>query len=394
MIRAATIIKSKKRTDLNKQPLNVLFIGPAYPYRGGIASFIHRLAEEFEDNDHQVKINTFTFQYPDFLFPGTSQYSDGPNPTSIPIERMIHSVNPLNWLKVGRKVKKEKPDIVICKFWLPLLGPCYGSILRLIKRNKHTKVVCIVDNIIPHEKRIMDRQFAQYFANAVDAFVVMSESVRADLKKFVKDQKVKLILHPIYDNYGDPVQKGESINKLGLEPDFSYLLFFGFIRKYKGLDLLIDAMNHPYFSENNIKLLIAGEYYDDSPYYKQKIGQLKDPGVIVEHTKFIPDGEVKYYFGACDLVVQPYRSATQSGISQLAIFFEKPMVVTDVGGLPEIIGHEKGGYVVEPTASSIRDALIRFFEKKDQSQFVNHICQQKKLFSWQNFYTGILELIS
>ena len=372
--------------------MKIVLLGTAYPYRGGIASFIHRLGEEYVNEGHQVEIITFTCQYPNFLFPGTSQYNEGPNPTMIPITRKVSSVNPLNWLAVGRMLAKKKPDLIICKFWMPFFGPSFGTIFRLVKRNQHTKIACVVDNIIPHEKRFMDRPFAQYFANTVDYFIVMSESVQSDMKLFTKNQPVSLVRHPIYDNYGDLVDKADAIKKLHLDPEYTYILFFGFIRAYKGLDLLIEAMGDVYFYQNKIKLLVAGEYYDDEEVYKNNISKLTHPEVVIEHTHFIADDEVRYYFGAADLVVQPYKTATQSGISQLAIYFEKPMVVTDVGGLKEIIGDEKGGYVVNPNPRSIQAGIKRYMEDTDQSAMISYIRDLKKTYSWSSFYQELIRL--
>lgn len=367
-------------------------MGTAYPYRGGIASFIHRMGEELAGDGHEVEIVTFTCQYPDMLFPGTSQMNEGPNPTSVPITRKLHSMNPLNWLTVGNWLKKKKPDLIICKFWMPFFGPSYGTVFRQVKKNHHTRIVCVVDNIIPHEKRIIDRPFARYFVNSVDAFIVMSESVGSDMKQFVKKQPVSLVRHPIYDNYGTLYDKKSACESLGISPKPTYLLFFGFIRKYKGLDLLIRAMDDPYFEKNNVRLIIAGEYYDDEDSYKNLIENLEYPETVLEHTHFIPDDAVGKYFGAADLVVQPYKSATQSGISQLAIYFEKPMVVTDVGGLKEIIGDEKGGFVVKPEVESIRQAIIRYLEETDRQEMVSYIQLLKERYSWSKFCNEILEL--
>lgn len=312
--------------------------------------------------------------------------NDGPNPTTIPIKRMIHSTNPISWLKTGRYLKKKKPDLIICKFWMPFFGPSFGKIFRMAKSNGKTKVLCVVDNIIPHERRFFDKGFAQYFVNSVDYFVAMSEAVQKDLGSFVKEQPIKLVRHPIYDNYGDLVPKQEAVAKLQVAKDETYILFFGFIRAYKGLDLLIQAVDDQFFVDRKIKLIIAGEYYDKEEKYRDLIDKMTYPDIVIEKTQFIADDEVRYYFGATDLVVQPYKSATQSGISQLAIYFEKPMVVTDVGGLKEIIGEGKGGYVVPVDVEAIRNAIKRYFGQTDQRAMVDHIKTLKELYSWSKFY--------
>ena len=318
--------------------------------------------------------------------------NEGPNPTRIPITQKLHSINPFNWIRVGRWLMKQKPDLIICKFWMPFFGPSFGTVFRLVRKNRHTRILCVVDNIIPHERRFFDMPFARYFTRVVDYFIVMSDSVRSDMNQFVTNQPVSLVRHPIYDNYGDLVDHATAKRRLDLDPAYRYILFFGFIRAYKGLDLLIEAMDDDFFIENKIKLVIAGEYYDDEQKYRDFIKKLKHPESIIAHTHFIADDQVRYYFGAADLVVQPYKSATQSGISQLAIYFEKPMVVTDVGGLKEIIGDEKGGYVVEANSDEIKKAMKRYFEGDDQSNMIAYIRRLKKKYSWSTFYDEISRL--
>jgi len=275
---------------------------------------------------------------------------------------------------------------------MPFFGPSFGTIFKQAKKNGHTKVLCIVDNIIPHEKRFIDKPFAQYFVNSIDYFIVMSESVQRDMTTFIKSQPVSLVRHPIYDNYGALVDKKTAAEKINLDPSATYILFFGFIRAYKGLDLLIDSMKDSFFHENNIQLIIAGEYYNNAETFKDQIKALPHPELVLEHTHFIADDDVRYYFGVADLIVQPYKSATQSGISQLAIYFEKPMVVTDVGGLKEIVGHEKGGFVVQPDVDEITAAIKRYFTDTDQSAMISYIRQLKQKFSWASFYSEIKRL--
>ena len=332
--------------------MKIVIIGSAHPLRGGLAAFNERLAREFQSMGDEVELYTFSLQYPDILFPGKSQYSDDPAPKDLKIKVAINSVNPLNWIKVGREISQLRADIVICKFWLPFMGPCFGTILRQVKKNGHTKVISIIDNIIPHEKRMGDKAFAKYFVQAVDAFIVMSRSVEEDMKKFVTRQRVEYIVHPIYDNYGALISRKEALNHLNLTISTRYILFFGFIREYKGLDLLIQAMNDERIRKMNLKLIIAGEYYGNQAFYESMIKEEEVETLVVKKTDFIPNDEVKYYFCAADLVVQPYKSATQSGISQLAYHFEKPMLVTNVGGLPEIVDHGNAGYVVEGRSKS------------------------------------------
>ncbi len=370
---------------------NIVIIGPAHPLRGGLATFDERLARAFQEEGHQVSIITFSLQYPNFLFPGTTQFSSDPAPQDIDIQVLINSVNPFNWLSVGWKLKKMKPDIVICRFWLPFMGPSLGTILRLIKRNGHSKIIGLIDNIIPHEKRFGDRPLAQYFASACDAFVVMSRAVEAEMKTF-SNRPTSYIPHPIYDNYGEKVEREAALSHLNLPDDTRYILFFGFIRHYKGLDLLLEALNTEGVKKLKIKLIVAGEFYDDADFYKNIISSQAIEEQVILRTDFIPSDTVRYYFGAADLVVQPYRTATQSGISQIAYHFEKPMIVTNVGGLPEIVPHGEAGYVVEPTPQYIADALVDFYENNRLNDFTNNVIENKKRFSWKAMTDGFLNI--
>jgi D-inositol-3-phosphate glycosyltransferase len=367
----------------------IIIITPAHPLRGGIAASGERLAQAFQAEGHEVKIYTFSLQYPNFLFPGKTQYSDEPKPKDLDIQVIINSVNPFNWLKVGRQIAAEKADLVICRFWLPIMGPSLGSILRLIKRNKKSKIIGLIDNIIPHEKRVGDKPFAQYFVDACDAFVVMSSSVKEEMKQF-SNKPCYYTPHPIYDIYGEKVSRNEALSFLQLPDNQRYILFFGFIRKYKGLDLLIEALGLLKRRETeknteraDLKLLIAGEFYGDEDFYKNLIKTQNLENQVIIKSDFIPTDDVKYYFGAADVVVQPYRSATQSGISQVAYHFEKPIIVTDVGGLSEIVPHGEAGYVVEPTPQYIADAIEQFYESDNAIRLEEGVKKNKNRFSWE-----------
>ncbi len=369
--------------------LKIVIIGTAYPYRGGIASFNERMARELVSMGHDVVIYTFTLQYPSFLFPGKTQYSNDPKPENLKIIPLINSVNPLNWIKAGIKIRKENPDIIISKFWIPFMGPSLGTIIRLAKK-KHTKTISVLDNIIPHEKRVGDFILAKYYVNTIDKLIAMSSSVKEDMKKFTKSKPVILIPHPVYDNYGDILDKKTARKYLKIEENGKYVMFFGFIRDYKGLDLLLKAMDNRKIKRLKIKCIIAGEYYGNKEKYEKLIEKLNIGDRLILKTDFIPNEEVKYYFSAADLIVQPYKTATQSGISQLAYHFEKPMVVTNVGGLPEIVDNGKSGYVVDPDPNSISDAIIDFFETGNENIFIEKVKQKKKEFSWYNFVKNML----
>jgi D-inositol-3-phosphate glycosyltransferase len=359
----------------------IIIIGPAHPLRGGLATFDERLAREFQAQGHQVRIYTFSLQYPDVLFPGKTQYSDEPAPQDLDIQVLINAINPLNWLINGRKIANENADVVICRFWLPVMSPCLGTILRMVKRNKVLQIIGLIDNIIPHEKRFGDRFLAQYFVNACHRFVVMSQSVAEEMKTFT-DKKSTYIPHPIYDNYGDKVSREEGLKQLQLADNQSYILFFGFIRKYKGLDLLIEAMNTEGVRQTGVKLIVAGEFYADENQYRDLIKSYSLDNQIIIHSDFISNDKVRYYFAAADMVVQPYRSATQSGISQIAYHFEKPMLVTNVGGLPEIVAHGISGYVVDTNVQAISEAIVDFYKNKKLAQYTGGVISEKSKFSW------------
>ena len=370
----------------------VIIIGPAHPLRGGgITTFNQRLAREFLEQGHDCSIVSFSLQYPSLLFPGTSQYSTDPPPKDIKIYSLINSINPINWLTVGKKIHQWKPDIIVVRFWIPFMGPALGTILRIVKKNKRTKIICVADNIIPHEKRKGDKPFTSYFLKGCDAFIIMSEKVLQDLRLFEREKPAVLIPHPLYDNFGESIEKSEAREHLGLDKEEKIILFFGFIRKYKGLDLLLQAMNDERIKKENIKLLIAGEFYEPEKPYLELIGRSDLQNSTILKTNFIPDSEVKFYLCAADCVVQPYRSATQSGVTPLAYHFERPMIVTNVGGLPSLVPNNKSGLVCEPNSTSIADAILQFYQL-GESYFIPHLREEKKKYSWKNFVSAIVEL--
>lgn len=347
---------------------------------------------------HTCSIWSFSLQYPSILFPGKTQYSDEPAPEGISIHTKINSINPLNWLFVGRQLRRLKPDILVVRYWLPFMGPALGTILRQVRKNKHTKIVCIADNIIPHEKRPGDKGFTRYFIKACDAFITMSDKVMKDLKSLDVLKPATLVQHPLYDNFGAILSKEEAQQFLGIQPHQRIVLFFGFIRKYKGLDLLLRAFkilldketkDSDKTTENQFRLLIAGEFYEDEKPYQDLIDELGIREQLILKTHFIADSEVKFYLCAADLLVQPYKNATQSGVTPLAYYFEKPMIVTNVGGLPDLVPHEKCGLVAEPNPESIATAIKKFYEIGEQ-QFIPHLQKQKQQYSWSNIVDAIL----
>jgi glycosyltransferase involved in cell wall biosynthesis len=366
----------------------VLIIGPAHPLRGGLATFNHRLAEEFLRQGYDCSIVTFSLQYPSIFFPGKTQYSTDPAPEGLTIHPIINSINPLNWLKVGRRINKWKPDIIVVRFWLPLMGPSMGTILRIVRRNRHTRIVCNVDNIVPHEKRPGDNVFTRYFLAACDSFVTMSDKVMNDLRRFEKKKPALLVPHPLYDNLGALQTKDEARATLGLPQGDKIIMFFGFIRHYKGLDLLLRAMADERVKKEKIRLLVAGEFYENEKTYRELIDSLGIADSVILMNQFIPEYKVRHYFCAADCVVQPYRNATQSGVTPLSYHFERPMIVTDVGGLKLLVPHEKVGLVCDPEPPAIASAILRFYEMGEE-HFIPHLRAEKQKYTWSNLTRAI-----
>jgi D-inositol-3-phosphate glycosyltransferase len=375
--------------------MRIIILGTAHPYRGGLASYNERLARQFMSEDHEVKILTFTLQYPGFLFPGKTQYTDSPAPEGINISRILNSINPFNWIRTGYRIRKEKPDILIIKYWHPFMAPGFGTVARIAGKKKkgNTKVICIFDNVIPHEKNVLDRFLTSYFVQSIDGAIVMSKSVGDDLNSFKVNIPIAFNPHPLYDNYGSMITREEALKKLDLNSGYSYLLFFGFIRTYKGLDLLLEAFADSRFRNRKLKLIIVGEFYESDTPYKEIIEKHNIADDIILNDRFIKEEEVALFFSAADLVVQPYRSATQSGVTQIAYHFEKPMLVTDVGGLSEIVIDGKSGYVVPPEPAKIADAIDDFFANNRQEFFIKGVKEEKDKFTWDKMTGTITKII-
>lgn len=369
----------------------VFIIGPAYPLRGGLASFDELFCEALNKQGHQCEIISYSLQYPNFLFPGSTQYHvNGTAPKNITIHTLINSVNPLSWFKTASFIKKQKPDFIIFRFWIPFMGPALGTIARLVKK-QNIKVLAITDNVIPHEKRLGDKQLASYFIKGCDGFVTMSKAVMNDLEKFTETSHKKYLLHPLYTAFGEKIPRQEARLKLNLKPEDQVILFFGLIRKYKGLDLLIEAFSLLKTNPNN-KLLIAGEFYEDKQPYLDLISKYHIEEQVILLDQFIPNNEVKLYFSAANIVALPYRSATQSGVTQVSFHFEVPTLVTNVGGLGEIIPHNVAGYVVEPNPKAIANSIDDYFENKKEQQFTEGMKHEKQKYEWSIFVNEVVDL--
>lgn len=372
----------------------VVIVGPAHPFRGGIAAFTESLATAFIEAGYDVEVFTFTLQYPNFLFPGKTQFSDAEAPAEYKITRILSSINPFSWLKLGWKIMKMRPEILIIKFWIPFMGPALGTVARIVKRNRYTTIIGNADNIIPHEHSVSDRPLTQYFVNSVHGFLVMSRSVMEDLATFNIYKPRRFSPHPIYDRYGALIPKQEALRLLGLDDSYSYMMFFGFIRDYKGLDLLIKAAADPAVKKLRLKFIVAGEFYSDPKPVFQLVDQYKVNDQFIFINSFIPDNEVYKYFCAADAVVQPYKTATQSGVTQIAYHFNKPMIITRVGGLQEFVPDGKVGFVVDPLPDAIANAISRFYVGEKEEEFIANTLIEKKRFTWSVFVKEIETLIS
>lgn len=369
----------------------VFIIGPAYPLRGGLATFDELFCRAFIEQGHQCEIISYSLQYPGFLFPGSTQFdTSGIAPQGITIHTLINSVNPFSWFKTARFIKKQNPDFVVFRFWIPFMGPALGTIARRIRKSG-IKVLAITDNVVPHEKRPGDVAFAKYFINGCDGFVTMSKAVMRDLEQFTKTQRKKFLLHPLYTSFGEKLDKQEARKRLGLNANDKLVLFFGLIRKYKGLDMLLEAFNE-LKHDKSIKLVIAGEFYEDKQPYLNLIEKYQIQDQVILHAKFIANEDVKLYFSATDLVALPYRSATQSGVTQVSFHFEVPTLVTNVGGLGEIIPDKVAGYVVESNGKAISDGISDYFVNNRMPAFTEGMKKEKQKYDWKIFVDEVMGL--
>lgn len=382
-------MKSPECSDTMK----ITILGPAHPYRGGLASIMEIMARTFQRRGDEVDIKTFTLQYPSLLFPGEGQTVATPPPADLRICRCVNTMNPLNWVRVGRRIRRERPDFVLMKYWTPFMAPCFGTIARIARGNGHTKVLCQIDNVEPHEHHLTDKPFNRYYLHSVDGFVYMSEQVHSELRAY-SDAPALFSPHPLFENFGERVERSEACVRLGLDPANRYVLFFGLIRDYKGLDLLLDAwaqLRRAGRTEGR-RLIVAGEFYTAREPYLNRIADNGLQDEVLLHDRFIPDDDVKYYFSAADFVVQPYKTATQSGVTQIAYQFCVPMVVTKVGGLAEIVPDGRVGYVCEPTPEGVAGAIERMYEGDTLQRFRENCVEERRRFSWEEMCSRITEL--
>lgn len=371
--------------------LKIAVVGPAHPYRGGLASIMETMSREYQSRGYTVHIHTFTLQYPKLLFPGKSQTVATPPPADLNIRRTVSTINPLSWWRVGRELCRGQYDIVLMKYWTPFMAPCFGTIARLARRNPQTRVICQIDNVEPHEHHLTDRVFNRYFLGSVDGFIYMSEQVHGELKRYTSAPAL-FSPHPMFEHFGERVDREEACRRLGLDPALRYAMFFGLIRDYKGLDTLLDAWAG--FRREGHKLIVAGEFYASREKYISQIERLGLTDDVILHDFFVADADVKNYFSAVDCVVLPYKSATQSGVTQICYNFCTPVIVTRVGGLAEIVPDDRVGYVAEPTVDGIRDALERIYEGDNLTRFTQNMAVERTRFSWGAMCDRIEELYS
>jgi glycosyltransferase involved in cell wall biosynthesis len=370
--------------------MNIVIVGTAYPLRGGIAHY-NALLYKHLSKRHNVAIVTFSRQYPSILFPGKTQDEQGGIENALPTEQLIDSINPFTWYTTAKAIARKKPDLLIFKYWLPFFGPCFGTISRLVRRWTGTKVLFICDNVVPHEKRFGDRAFTQYAFRPVDAFIVMSAAVEKDLNSFWPGSRCALVPHPVYEIFGSSVPKDKARAELDIA-DEHVILFFGYVRRYKGLHILLDAMP-AILKSVNLKLMVVGEFYEDEQKYRNQITANGIEKNVVVHSDYVPNEEVSKYFSAADVVVLPYVSATQSGIVQIAYQFDKPVIATDVGGLSEVVLNGRTGFIVKPEApGAVAEAVVRFYKEGREAEFVRNVQEEKKKYSWDNIVQAIERL--
>jgi glycosyltransferase involved in cell wall biosynthesis len=383
------MIESKQAA---REHMDILILGTAYPLRGGIAHY-NALLAVYLGKRHHIQIITFKRQYPAFLFPGKTQQETGDAGIAVPSEQLVDSINPFNWIRIGFQLRRRLPDAVVFKYWLPFFGPCFGTICRIIKWRRPTRVIAVCDNVIPHERRIGDRVFTRYAFRPVDGFIVQSETVEKDLLGMVQNPLYRKVAHPVYEIFGSALPKKEARERLHLKKD-RVLLFFGYVRPYKGLHTLIDAMKKVRQSLD-VTLLVVGEFYDPEAAYRTHIAREGLDDVIRVVSDYVPNESVAEYFSAADVVVLPYLAATQSGIAQIAYNFGKPVIATNVGGLAETLIDGVSGLIVPPKSpDALAGAILDFYQKNLEPVFVEGVKKERQKYSWENLVSAIEELAS
>lgn len=369
--------------------MRIALLSTFYPYRGGIAQFGAMLYRSLEKS-HEVNAYTFKRQYPEFLFPGTSQYvTENDNADPICAERVLDSVNLLSIPSTARRIKSFEPDVLISQYWMPFFGPSLGGVHKRLRPS--IKCVSILHNVIPHDKKFYDRRANKFFVKHNDGFIVLSDAVLKDLLSLKPDAKYLRIDHPVYNQFGERQERSSALKTLGLDPSKKYLLFFGFVRDYKGLDLLLEAMSD---LSDDVQLIVAGEVYGSFSKYQSIIDSNNLADRVHLFQEYISDDEVSTYFSASDVCVLPYKSATQSGITAISHHFDIPIIATDVGGLKENTIHNETGLIVDqPHPHLIANAIKHYFIEEMQPKFISNIQAHKAQNTWENFADRIVSFV-
>lgn len=370
----------------------IRFVGALPPYRGGISHFTQRTALGMRERGHEVEGITFSRQYPSFLFPGKSQVAPVEG-DELRASRWIDTLNPWSWWQCARRLREDAPDAVVFNYWMPFFAPAYGSIARGIASRVPARL-CIAHNAIPHESRPGDRALTRWFLRSCDAFLALSREVEADLRELGAPGPVVYSPHPIYDVFGEGVDRSVARQELGIDPQAPVVLFFGYVRPYKGLDVLLDAFHLARQTRPDLKLMVVGEFYAGETETRAKLRELGLEDGVRLVADYVPNEQVPLWFSACDVVAQPYLSATQSGVAQVAYQFERPVILTDVGGLAEIVPHERAGFVVPPRdPEALAAALVRFFEEDWAERLTAGVREERRRFAWEPFFERVEELV-
>ncbi len=364
--------------------MKIIIIGPAYPWRGGIAHHSGLLAAHLSKR-HEVELVTFSRQYPSFLFPGTSQYEEVQAPPALPAQQSIDSLNPLNWIRVGLALQKKAPALLLFTYSLPFFAPCYGTIAAIARRKPGIRTMFLCHNVIPHERRFGDRLLTRFAFAFADYFIVQSEAVQRDLVELRPDATFAMAHHPVFESFGNPIPKEEARQRLSISSART-LLFFGYVRQYKGLSVLLRALQNLH----DVHLIVAGEFYDDEQVYRDLTRELNISERVRFVNSYVPGSDVPLYFSAADAVVVPYLSATQSGIIQLAFNFDKPVIASHVGGLSEVVtDHETGRLVPPGDAAALAGAIREFYEKNEEPRMTAAVSRTKSEFSWDKLVAAV-----
>ncbi len=376
--------------------MKIVIVGPFYPLRGGIAHFGASFAHWLGVRGHSVFPISFSRLYPKFLFPGKSQEESGQALPSYTVTAtpIIDSLHPLSWFRAAEHIRHLQPDVIVFTHWLTFFVPCYATIMTLLKKRTHAKLIVLLHNFKPHEARPGDAFLLWLLTRQPDGYLMLSESVKADLLAVQPKAVCQISPHPLYDIFGNALDKHEARRALGLSMSQKVILFFGYIRKYKGLDLLLDAMPALIKLFPELKLIVAGEFYSDEQAYREKIKLLGVEKHLLLETSYIPSEKVAQYFCAADCAVLPYRAATQSGVVPIAYHFELPVIVTNVGGLSEVVRDGKTGFVVTPNcADALVEAIKKFYDLQHTIDFKAHLRAEKQKYSWPAFVEAFEQLI-